>query len=70
MSLENHPNFHACNFITKIIEAYYESLRGGASKDNAPLPHEGFEKFVNEVEERVNAYIKTGKKKEREASEW
>ena len=63
MSLENHPNFHACNFVTKIIAAYYESLRGGATKENAPLPHDAFEKFVNEIEDRVDNYVKEGEPK-------
>ena len=57
MSIENHPNFHAVSFVAKLIEAYYESLRGKASKDNAPAPTALFSNFVLDVEEMVDKYV-------------
>ena len=57
MSIENHPNFHACNFATKVMEAYYESLRGKASKENTPAPTALFANFVLDVEEIVDECV-------------
>lgn len=54
MSKENHPNFHAVNFATAILKAYYESLRGKANKDNCPNINEQLQGFVMEIEELVD----------------
>ena len=57
MSLENHPNFHAVNFVTKLVEAYHESLRGKASMKNYPEVDNLFIDFTARVEEMVDKYV-------------
>lgn len=32
MSIENHPNFHAVQFVTDITTSYFKSIRGKAAK--------------------------------------
>jgi len=60
MSLERHPNFHAVNFTTQIMSAYYESLRGKANKDNAPTISEEVVGFVCRIEEMVDKVVENG----------
>lgn len=57
MSIENHPNFHAVNFVTQIISAYYESLRGKASVKNSPDIKDRVALFCNEIEELVDQHV-------------
>ena len=57
MSLENHPNFHAVNFVSKLVEAYHESLRGKASMKNYPEVDNLFIDFTAKVEEMVDKYV-------------
>jgi len=57
MSIKNHPNFHAVNFVTKLMEAYYESLRGKASIKNYPEVDNLFIDFTARVEEMVDKYV-------------
>ncbi|MFA5766510.1 MAG: hypothetical protein WC919_01125 [Candidatus Paceibacterota bacterium] len=57
MSIENHPNFHAVNFTTQITAAFYESLRGGANKDNAPDIADEIVEFVARIENRVDSRV-------------
>jgi hypothetical protein len=57
MSLENHPNFHAVLFTSTIVQSFYDSLRGGANKDNAPDIHDDIIKFVTAVEAKVDAVV-------------
>jgi hypothetical protein len=57
MSLERHPNFHAVNFNTQIMTAYYESLRGGANQQNAPDISDTIVEFVSMIENRVDAAV-------------
>ena len=57
MSTERHPNFHAVNFTTQIMSAYYESLRGGASKENAPDISNEVVDFVCKIEETIDTAV-------------
>jgi len=57
MSVENHPNFHAANFTTQITAAFYESLRGGANKDNAPDIAGEILVFVARIEDMVDSTV-------------
>jgi len=57
MSIENHPNFHAVNFTTQITAAFYESLRGGANKDNAPNITSEIVEFVARIEDKVDSEV-------------
>jgi hypothetical protein len=57
MSLKNHPNFHAINFTTQILSAYYESLRGAASTKNAPDISDAVIKFVSIIEDKVDITV-------------
>jgi hypothetical protein len=54
MSLERHPNFHAVNFTTQIMVAYYDSLRGGANRQNAPDISDMVTEFVSVIDSRVD----------------
>lgn len=62
MSIKNHPNFHAVNFVTEVTFAFYESLRGKAdikafTSPNGKLDEAVNEKiiaFVDEMEEFVD----------------
>ena len=70
MSLKNHPNFHACKFVSDITSSFYESLRGQMTPQNVS---DGIQddirrltlKFVEEVERIVDigAKIESGKPK-------
>lgn len=57
MSIENHPNFHAMNFITEVLSAYYESLRGKASAKNCPDVKDRVAIFCAEIEELVDQHV-------------
>jgi hypothetical protein len=57
MSLKRHPNFHAVNFSTQIMAAYYESLRGGANRQNVPDISDTVVEFVSMIESRVDAAV-------------
>lgn len=66
MSLKNHPNFHACKFVTDIMSSYYESLRGKADVLNAPSIRDEVREFLITVESKVEksttSIVKKGKK--------
>ena len=64
MSLENHPNFHAVRFATRIFEAYFESLRGGVDKSSFPDISERIEDFVYLVENIVDDFVGYGQLEE------
>jgi hypothetical protein len=54
MSIENHPNFHACKFTADVISSMYESLRGNATKEDIP---ENLDKLVVEFVCKVEQVI-------------
>jgi hypothetical protein len=57
MSVARHPNFHAANFLTEIMYAYYNSVRGGAITFHAhELPNikEMAKEFTAQVEKMVD----------------
>ena len=58
MSIENHPNFHACQFVTDIIVSYTESLRGSAALCSAPIPSAMILDFVQQMEIYVDESVK------------
>jgi len=57
MSIENHPNFHVINFVTQIMSAYYDSLRGGVNNHNAPDVKEEVASFANKIEEKIDEAV-------------
>jgi hypothetical protein len=69
MSLKNHPNFHACNFVTDIVSSYYESLRGPYfSQKDAPRLAPNIKllvaRFVADVEDLVDKTVTNSRSKE------
>ncbi len=59
MSEKNHPNFHAVKFATDITHSLFECLRGKARIKHADwISKETIQKFVLEVEERIDNAIK------------
>jgi hypothetical protein len=61
MSIENHPNFHAVNFTTRVMAAYYESLRGGALFVVAPDISCEVIAFANKIEDMVDINVEHDK---------
>jgi len=57
MSIENHPNFHAVNFVTKVLSAFYESLRGQSNKDNCPNISSDVIRFAEMIEDKINSSV-------------
>ena len=57
MSLKDHPNFHALNFVTEIMSAYYESLRGKASVQCSPDVREEIIEFCAQIEKKVDLHV-------------
>ena len=57
MSLENHPNFHAVLFVTKIYIAYIECMRKSEFKLMPPDISDLVIKFVGNVEDRIDNSI-------------
>lgn len=60
MSLESHPNFHVVKFVTEILSAYYESLRGKASPQSSPDIRDRVMRFCAEIEAQVDRYVLFG----------
>ena len=59
MSIENHPNFHAVNFVVLTMDALYKSIRGNATIGDAQLvASEMLSKFVCDVESRIDELVK------------
>lgn len=62
MSLDNHPNFHACQFTADIMSSLYESLRSEAAKNISPkimdLVREDLLKFVEYIEREIDEICK------------
>ena len=58
MSIENHPNFHAVKFVTGVMTAYYESLRGKASEEHHPDIRDLVIEFSTRIEEKTDKFCK------------
>lgn len=59
MSKENHPNFHACKFVTDITISFFQSIRNTKlTKEDVDNMSEKFQKitleFVGKVEDIVD----------------
>lgn len=59
MSKEYHPNLHAVQFATSIIEAFYNSIRPDSllSKDKIPDIREDVLDFVDKIECKVDEAV-------------
>jgi len=56
MSLENHPNFDAVQFVVDIQESYYKCLRGPVKKQNCPDIKDFLLSFAFDVEMEVDKH--------------
>lgn len=57
MSKENRPNFHAVNFVTAMMTAFDESLRGHAEGKMAEIFDDQLKETFIEFAERVNDHV-------------
>lgn len=62
MSIENHPNFHACKFVADITVSFFQSIRNTKlTKEDIDNMSEKFQKitleFVGKVEDIVDGTI-------------
>lgn len=65
MSLERHPNFHACKFAAEITASYFECLRNDTAKQFYPEDvTQLIVDFVSEIEEKVDDAVKSNTKAE------
>ncbi len=54
MSVENHPNFHAAQFAAVVTRAYFDALRGKATKESAPDITYMLLNFIDDIEDLVD----------------
>lgn len=54
MSIDNHPNFHACKFAANITASFFDCLRGKMSPAIAPDIKQDIVDFVAKIEEKVD----------------
>jgi hypothetical protein len=57
MSLENHPNIHAVNFVLEVVDSYHRNLRGKANKNNCPDIRNEISEFFQKVGEKLDKFI-------------
>jgi len=64
MSIERHPNFHACQFAAEITASYFDCLRNETAKQEHPNVTRAIVEFVSEIEARVDEAVTSNTKAE------